>query len=94
MPLPRVEQVVNLLNDFNLTEQDEFYRELTPWLADMKLRANRATLQDMREARFNKGLQCPRCESTQVKRNGSFNDKKGHIKQRYSARIAGGPSPI
>lgn len=49
----------------------------------MKLRSERATLQDMREARFSKELQCPRCGSTQVKRNGKFTDKKGYVKQRY-----------
>lgn len=89
MPLPRVEQVLRLLNDFSLAEQTELYRELTPWLADMKLRSERATLQDMREARFTKGLQCPHCESTQVKRNGSFKDKKGYVKQRYLCKGCG-----
>lgn len=55
----------------------------------MKLRSEQATLQDMREARFSKGIRCLRCESTQVKRNGNFKDKKGFIKQRYLCKECG-----
>lgn len=33
-----------------------YARVKAPWLVDMKLRAERATLQDMREARFTKGF--------------------------------------
>jgi transposase-like protein len=46
-------------------------------------------LQDVREARFAKGIQCPRCESSAVKRNGNFRDKKGYVKQRYLCKQCG-----
>lgn len=38
---------------------------------------------DIRETRFSDGLKCPRCGSSNVKRNGTVKNKKGCTKQRY-----------
>jgi transposase-like protein len=89
MPLSRVKEIVSQVEQLTAAEQDTLYCELTPWLSVMKRRSEQATLEDLREPRFSKGLQCPHCESTQVKRNGSFKDKKGVIKQRYRCQECG-----
>jgi len=89
MSYSRVKEIVNQVEQLTPTEQNTLYCELTPWLSIMKRRLEQATLEDLREARFSKGLQCPRCESVQVKRNGCFKDKKGIIKQRYLCKECG-----
>lgn len=89
MQLACVKEIVSQVKHLTATEQDTLYCELTPWLSAMKLRTEQGTMEDLRDARFSKGLQCPRCESDQIKRNGRFKDKQGILKQRYLCKECG-----
>ena len=90
MPHPLVQTLLSEIQQLNLSQQAELYQSLVPWLTQMETWSQQpATIQQVREARFAEGLQCPRCNSGEVKRNGKFKDKRGIVKQRYLCKGCG-----
>lgn len=81
-----VDQILALPVD----QQLMVYHELRSWMICMdKMAGDAATVSDIRETRFSRGLRCPRCFSEKVKRNGTVRNKQGYTKQRYLCRGCG-----
>jgi len=87
---PRVQQIVDQLGQLTVSEQEELYRELRPWVSGIKVQVEQQMgLQEIRDARFSQGLHCVRCGSLAIKRNGRFQDEQGNLRQRYLCKTCG-----
>jgi hypothetical protein len=71
-------------------KQVALFEALGPWLWRMELATGeQATLEELREARFSRGVVCPHCDSAEVQGWGRTGGKRG-----TGARVAAAPSTI